>query len=610
MTGKGEFANALTDAGIKADDFAQFLNKPDGGIQALILLKQKMDDAGLSANAQITVFEAVASDSSRLTTVIDELGGSQATLNAIQEQNVSVTDEVAKNYETFDKNLNDLKDSGQAYLVEALNPIVASTNEFIAAMQNSDSTLTFWETQTNRVKSFAKVLRDTGLGGPLLTAGLNMADEKYFDSQISQKELLNAKLGLFGGDVSKINTPKVKKATTGTNFDKIGEDERNKKLKEQEAAQRKAEALARKHQQEMEKAQDKWEKAMSELSSSEGELRLKTFDRQQLELQKSITESGKTLGKSTAIINAKIEEARANAARLRNEMVNDIIGYTDPNEDLQKLTDNINGQTLTDDQKKFLLQEQDTRLRFGADENPFDRTNTDKLLEQNQERMNYELLLNEQLLAGTEDFEKRKNEIIEKYALERMNIETANTQAQLSNLGSLANSIGSIFEGAAGKQNAASRAMFAVAKGFAIAQSIISIQQGIAECMKLGFPAAIPQAAMVAAQGASILSTIRGTNPAGQAHSGIEEVPGSVGKDSTWILQAGERVVSRGQNKQLQQFLDNQDRGSTASGEITINAPLIVNGNVSDDDQKFQEMLRRHAQSVNQAVRDAQKRST
>ena len=315
MTGKGEFANALTDAGIKADDFAQFLNKPDGGIQALILLKQKMDDAGLSANAQITVFEAVASDSSRLTTVIDELGGSQATLNAIQEQNVSVTDEVAKNYETFDKNLNDLKDSGQAYLVEALNPIVASTNEFIAAMQNSDSTLTFWETQTNRVKSFAKVLRDTGLGGPLLTAGLNIADEKYFDSQISQKELLNAKLGLFGGDVSKINTPKVKKATTGTNFDKIGEDERNKKLKEQEAAQRKAEALARKHQQEMEKAQDKWEKAMSELSSSEGELRLKTFDRQQLELQKSITESGKTLGKSTDMINAKLEEARANAAR-------------------------------------------------------------------------------------------------------------------------------------------------------------------------------------------------------------------------------------------------------------------------------------------------------
>ncbi|HEI2189854.1 TPA: hypothetical protein SI285_004665, partial [Escherichia coli] len=311
--------------------------------------------------------------------------------------------------------------------------------------------------------------------------------------------------------------------------------EAEKIKKQQEAAAKKAaraaEAAAKKHNEELLKAQDKWEKAMSELSSSEGELRLKTFDRQQLELQKSITESGKTLGKSTDMINAKLEEARSNAARLRNEMLNDIIGYSDPNQDLQKLTDNINGQKLTDDQKKFLLQEQDTRLRFGADENPFDRTNTDKLLEQNQERMNYELLLNEQLLAGTEDFEKRKNEIIEKYALERMNIETANTQAQLSNLGSLANSIGSIFEGAAGKQNAASRAMFAVAKGFAIAQSIISIQQGIAECMKLGFPAAIPQAAMVAAQGASILSTIRGTNPVGQAHEGIEEVPGSLGKD-------------------------------------------------------------------------------
>ncbi|MGA6742502.1 hypothetical protein [Escherichia coli] len=574
-----------------------------------------MDEAGLSASAQKYVFEAVASDSSRLATVIDDLGGSQATLNAIQEQNVAISDEVARNYEIFDRNLDTLTTTGQTYLVNALNPIVEKTNELVEILKesNDDSAFQYFINITkhanNVQKELNKVLKTLGLfpGMSYVTDGLDAVLDMATDDEVARKRTLKSRISLFGVDVNGLTKPKV---TGGTNFNKIGEDERNKKLKEQEAAARKAEALARKHQQEQMKAQEKWEKAMSELASSEGELRLKTFDRQQLELQKSITESGKTLGKSTATINAKIEEARANAARLRNEMVNDIIGYTDPNQDLQKLTDNINGQTLTDDQKKFLLQEQDTRLRFGADENPFDRTNTDKLLEQNQERMNYELLLNEQLLAGTEDFEKRKNEIIEKYALERMNIETANTQAQLSNLGSLANSIGSIFEGAAGKQNAASRAMFAVAKGFAIAQSIISIQQGIAECMKLGFPAAIPQAAMVAAQGASILSTIRGTNPAGQAHSGIEEVPGSVGKDSTWILQAGERVVSRGQNKQLQQFLDNQDRGSTASGEITINAPLIVNGNVSDDDQKFQEMLRRHAQSVNQAVRDAQKRST
>ncbi|HDV4015193.1 TPA: hypothetical protein RH283_004745, partial [Escherichia coli] len=118
--------------------------------------------------------------------------------------------------------------------------------------------------------------------------------------------------------------------------------EAEKIKKQQEAAAKKAaraaEAAAKKHNEELLKAQDKWEKAMSELSSSEGELRLKTFDRQQLELQKSITESGKTLGKSTDMINAKLEEARANAARLRNEMLNDIIGYSDPNQDLQKLT--------------------------------------------------------------------------------------------------------------------------------------------------------------------------------------------------------------------------------------------------------------------------------
>ncbi|WP_290095325.1 hypothetical protein [uncultured Escherichia sp.] len=532
VSGSGEFAGVIKDLGLDINEYAQFLNKPDGGIQATLHLMDAMKKANLSTAEQKFALEAIASDASRLSGVYNELGSKQSVMNNINEQTVVVTDEMAREYKRFDENILSATESGRSFLYDFMHPIVRETNN-----------LWEWWNKGWSNSDFFKSLNDLNKKG-ISPSGMSTSQIASLgkNSDVSPQGKANDKVVY----QSTIDSFLAKNKEDGErNFKKLQESserlikfkdlEAEKIKKQQEAAAKKAaraaEAAAKKHNEELLKAQDKWEKAMSELSSSEGELRLKTFDRQQLELQKSITESGKTLGKSTDMINAKLEEARSNAARLRNEMLNDIIGYSDPNQDLQKLTDNINGQKLTDDQKKFLLQEQDTRLRFGADENPFDRTNTDKLLEQNQERMNYELLLNEQLLAGTEDFEKRKNEIIEKYALERMNIETANTQAQLSNLGSLANSIGSIFEGAAGKQNAASRAMFAVAKGFAIAQSIISIQQGIAECMKLGFPAAIPQAAMVAAQGASILSTIRGTNPVGQAHEGIEEVPGSLGKD-------------------------------------------------------------------------------
>ncbi|WP_176202337.1 hypothetical protein, partial [Salmonella enterica] len=60
----------------------------------------------------------------------------------------------------------------------------------------------------------------------------------------------------------------------------------------------------------------------------------------------------------------------------------------------------------------------------------------------------------------------------------------------------------------------------------------------------------------------------------------------------------------------LTQFLDdNASNGGT--GETVINAPLIIQGNVDGgDDETFNKMLKKHSQSVNQAVISAQKRST
>ena len=53
-----------------------------------------------------------------------------------------------------------------------------------------------------------------------------------------------------------------------------------------------------------------------------------------------------------------------------------------------------------------------------------------------------------------------------------------------------------------------------------------------------------------------------------------------------------------------------QEKGGSTAGDITVNAPLIIQGDVAGDDKKFNEMLKKHANSVTQAVRSSQRRNT
>lgn len=83
-----------------------------------------------------------------------------------------------------------------------------------------------------------------------------------------------------------------------------------------------------------------------------------------------------------------------------------------------------------------------------------------------------------------------------------------------------------------GEQSAAYQAMFALSKGFAIAESIIAIQQAMAKALAVGFPANIPLIAMAAAQGASIIQTLTSTKPgfqSGTSWTGSGPVDGVAG---------------------------------------------------------------------------------
>jgi hypothetical protein len=80
----------------------------------------------------------------------------------------------------------------------------------------------------------------------------------------------------------------------------------------------------------------------------------------------------------------------------------------------------------------------------------------------------------------------------------------------------------------AGKQSGVYKAMFVASKAFAVAQSVVSITSGIAQALNNPFPANLAFAASVAAQGATLLTTIRGTNYGGGRQYGGPVSAGSL----------------------------------------------------------------------------------
>ncbi|WP_298235974.1 tape measure protein [uncultured Azohydromonas sp.] len=95
------------------------------------------------------------------------------------------------------------------------------------------------------------------------------------------------------------------------------------------------------------------------------------------------------------------------------------------------------------------------------------------------------------------------------------NLRSSAAQAQLAGASDLFGSLATIAAAGAGKQSGIYKAMFAASKAFAVAESIVKIQQGIANAAALPFPANIPAMASVAAATANIITTIQGVNYGG-----------------------------------------------------------------------------------------------
>ena len=152
--------------------------------------------------------------------------------------------------------------------------------------------------------------------------------------------------------------------------------------------------------------------------------------------------------------------------------------------------------------------------------------------------------------------------------------DAARLDLQLSYGQQITGSFADMFKAIAGEQSNGYKLMFTVQKAFAIAQSAIAIQQGIAQAFSLPFPLNLAAAATVAAQTASIITNIKSIRENGfksggyTGNGGVNDVAGVVhGQEYVLNAEATKRV-GRG-------TLDALNNGGTLESNGGVN--VIIN---------------------------------
>lgn len=203
----------------------------------------------------------------------------------------------------------------------------------------------------------------------------------------------------------------------------------------------------------------------------------------------------------------------------------------------------------------------------------------------------------------TQDQYNAEFEAMQEQHAKRLNqIDDARTSLMLSSTRGALDDMTSALGSAFGEQSGIYKAAFAASKAFAIAESIIKIQQGIASAAALPFPANIPAMASVAAATANIVSSIQAVTMAGGRRYGGPVNPGKMYQ----VNETGQpEVFNAGGGKQY--FIPNSRGQVIPSDQVggMGQAPIVnvvVNGvrpdqsasvsqGVNDDKQAFVEVM-------------------
>lgn len=403
----------------------------------------------------------------------------------------------------------------------------------------------------------------------------------------------------------KANREKLVKSLTADE-DKARED----KAKKDDAAAKKAQAAQDKLNEQTKRAKALLEQTLSQIGTNEAQIRITRFNYEQDQIEKRIREAGKLAGSTESEITDMLAKQYESRKTKYKDMVDQMLSETNRLKQAQNIAAIANDPNATADAKARATAAGSTWMNDTVSQglgykNPLnfspDPVQNQNINTEEQENKDGAKALYDAKVLGFQEYQDQLTAIQANADMKRGRLTADALTSTLGMWQTGAGNVADIMAGVFGESSAAAKAAFAVSKGIAIAQAVINIQQGISEAIKLGWPMGIAAGLQVAAQGASIVRTIKGTAIQGQAHDGWDSLPST----GTYNLEKGERVVGKSLNQDLTKYLSNQD-GSN-SGDIKIDAPLIINSNGQISDSDFQKMCDKHADTIVQATRKSQK---
>uniref|UniRef100_UPI004048A073 hypothetical protein n=1 Tax=Shewanella sp. TaxID=50422 RepID=UPI004048A073 len=137
---------------------------------------------------------------------------------------------------------------------------------------------------------------------------------------------------------------------------------------------------------------------------------------------------------------------------------------------------------------------------------------------------------------------------------------------------------GSVLEEAA-KNN---KTMFKMNQAFQISNAVMDTYAGASKALaQFGMPMGPIMAGLITAAGIMNVQQIKSQKYVGKAHKGQTEIDGT--GDQSWILQGGERIVSKEQNVDLKNYLKKADSNSNSNGGVAIYQTNTINSNKDND---------------------------
>lgn len=206
----------------------------------------------------------------------------------------------------------------------------------------------------------------------------------------------------------------------------------------------------------------------------------------------------------------------------------------------------------------------------------------------------------QKILDAEKTFQDQRYAIIAKATKDEADLRNELYTDQLNMYGSLLSQAGTVWgsmtdmvKESAGESSAAYKTMFLVQQMIAMGQAIINTEVGATAALKTdptGFMSMLTRGLGYASVGVIAAQTVDGI-----FHGGTDYVP----KESSYLLDKGERVLSPRQNQDLTNYLSNQNKGGGASGNVQISQSIVFTDTGAKVDTQGQKQV---AQSLNLAM--------